>query len=89
VNFTLVTLKVRTVCFFKIKKGKPCKKDLPLLKNDITNNLEPQKPVIYSSKHNFGAFLCTPTYCVRHENKKVQNRNDIPHFSFKILAEDL
>jgi len=22
--------------------------DLPLLKNDITNNLEPQKPVIYS-----------------------------------------
>ncbi len=48
VNFTLVTLKVRTVCFFKIKKGKPCKKDLPLLKNDITNNLEPKKPVIYS-----------------------------------------
>ena len=33
----------------KIKKGKPRKKDLPLLKNDITNNLEPQKPVIYSS----------------------------------------
>jgi hypothetical protein len=23
--------------------------DLPLLKNDIPNNLEPQKPVIYSS----------------------------------------
>jgi hypothetical protein len=28
--------------------GKPCEKDLPLLKTDITNNLEPQKPVIYS-----------------------------------------
>jgi hypothetical protein len=24
--------------------------DLPLLKNDITNNLEPQKPVIYRRK---------------------------------------
>ena len=32
----------------KNQKDKPCKKDLPLLKNDITNNLEPQKPVIYS-----------------------------------------
>jgi hypothetical protein len=26
-------------------KGKPPKKDLPLLKSDITNNLEPKKPV--------------------------------------------
>jgi len=25
--------------------------DLPLFKNDITNNLEPQKPVIYSRNH--------------------------------------
>ena len=32
----------------KKQKGKPCEKDLPLLKNDITNNLEPQKPVIHS-----------------------------------------
>ena len=32
----------------KIKKGKPCEMDLPLLQNDITNNLGPQKPVIYS-----------------------------------------
>jgi len=28
--------------------GKPCENDLPLLKSDITNILEPQKPVIYS-----------------------------------------
>ena len=28
--------------------------DLPLLKNDITNNLEPQKPVIYSRNRKFG-----------------------------------
>ena len=28
------------------QKGKPCEKDLPLLKNDIPNILEPQKPVI-------------------------------------------
>jgi hypothetical protein len=28
----------------KITKGKPLKKDLSLLKNDITNNLGPQKP---------------------------------------------
>jgi hypothetical protein len=33
------------------EKGKPCKNDLPLLKNDIPNNLEPQKPVIYSRNH--------------------------------------
>ena len=30
------------------KKGKPCEMDLPSLKYDITNNLEPQKLVIYS-----------------------------------------
>ena len=30
------------------QKDKPCENDLPLFKNDITNNLEPQKPVIYS-----------------------------------------
>ena len=41
-----------------------------------------------SRNHNFGAFLCIQTYCVRHENKKVQNRNDIPHFSLKIQAGD-
>jgi hypothetical protein len=34
--------------YHKNKKGKPCEMDLPLLKNDITNNVEPQKPVIYS-----------------------------------------
>jgi len=43
---------------------------------------------INSSTHNYYALSVNPTYCVRHENKKVQNRNDIPHFSFKILAED-
>ena len=32
----------------KIKKANPPKKDLPLLKNDIPNNLKPQKPVVYS-----------------------------------------
>jgi hypothetical protein len=37
-----------------------------------------------TSEH-FGA---PPTYCVRKENKKVQNRNDIQHFSFKLLVED-
>ena len=30
------------------EKGKPPKKDSPLLKYDITNNLRSQKPVIYS-----------------------------------------
>jgi hypothetical protein len=30
-------------------EGKPCEKDLPLMKNDITKILRPQKPVIYSS----------------------------------------
>ncbi len=35
------------------QKGKPPKKDLPLLKNDITNNLEPQKPAIYSRYRKF------------------------------------
>jgi hypothetical protein len=34
--------------YHKNEKGKPSEKDLPLLKNDITNNLETQKPVIYS-----------------------------------------
>jgi len=32
----------------KNEKGKLRKKDLPLLKNDIPNNLWPQKPVVYS-----------------------------------------
>ena len=40
--------------YHKNKKGKPCQKDLPLLKNDITNNLGPQKPVIYSRYQLFG-----------------------------------
>ena len=39
----------------KNEKGKPSKMDLPLLKNDITNNLEPQKPVVYSSKSAIGS----------------------------------
>jgi hypothetical protein len=34
----------------KINKGKPSEKDLPLLKNDIPNYLDPQKPVIDSNK---------------------------------------
>jgi len=34
--------------YHKNEKGKTCQMDLPLLKNDITNNLESQKPVIYS-----------------------------------------
>jgi hypothetical protein len=53
---------------------------------DTFSLLSLEKHAVYISKHNFGVFLCTPTYCVPHENKKVQNRNDIPHFSFKILA---
>jgi hypothetical protein len=32
----------------KNQKGKPLKKDLPLLKNDITTIVRPQKIVIYS-----------------------------------------
>jgi hypothetical protein len=32
----------------KMKRANPAKKNLPLLKDDITNNLEPQKRVIYS-----------------------------------------
>ena len=39
--------------YHKNERGKPCEMDLPLLKNDITNNLEPQKPVIYSRNHKF------------------------------------
>ena len=34
--------------YHKNQKDKPCEKDLPLLKNDIPNNLGSQKPVIYS-----------------------------------------
>jgi len=34
--------------YHKNEKGKPPTNDLPLLKNDITDNLESQKPVIYS-----------------------------------------
>ena len=30
------------------QKGEPCEMDSPLLKNDITIILRPQKPVIYS-----------------------------------------
>jgi len=37
----------------KMKKANHVKKDLPLSKNDITNNLEPQKTVIYSSTNKF------------------------------------
>jgi hypothetical protein len=36
------------------KKGKPDEMDLPLLKNDITNNLRSQKPVVYSRYQRFG-----------------------------------
>ncbi len=39
--------------YHKNEKGKLCEMDLPFLKNDITNNLEPQKPVIYSRKHRY------------------------------------
>jgi hypothetical protein len=31
----------------KLQKGKPLKKGFALFKNDITNNLGPQKPVVY------------------------------------------
>jgi hypothetical protein len=34
--------------FLQSQKGKPCEMDLSFLKNDITNILGPQKPVIYS-----------------------------------------
>jgi hypothetical protein len=37
-----------------MKRANPAKKDLLLLKNDIPNNLEPQKPVIYSRYQRFG-----------------------------------
>ena len=60
----------------KCKKGKPCRMDLPLLKNDITSSGPTSKLWIYCSKHNFRARLCTPTYCVCHNNKKVQNNSD-------------
>ena len=33
--------------YHKNEKGKPCEMELPFLKNDITNNLWPQKPVVY------------------------------------------
>jgi hypothetical protein len=34
--------------YHKNEKGKTCQTDLPLLKDDITKILRPQKPVIYS-----------------------------------------
>jgi len=40
--------------YHKNERGKPSEMDLPLLKNGITNNLEPQKPVIYSSSMQSG-----------------------------------
>jgi hypothetical protein len=39
--------------YHKNEKGKPCEMDLPLMKNDITNNLRSQKPVIYSRYQHF------------------------------------
>jgi len=35
--------------YHKNEKGKPRKKDSPLLKKDIPNNLWAQKPIVYSS----------------------------------------
>ena len=40
--------------YHKNKMGKPSQMDLPLFKNDIPNNLQPQKPVIYSRYQRFG-----------------------------------
>jgi len=40
--------------YHKNEKGKPPKMDLPLLKNDIPNNLWPQKPVVYCSEMKSG-----------------------------------
>jgi hypothetical protein len=46
---------IYTDCIYhKNEKGKLCEMDLPLLKNDITNNLRSQKPVIYIRNQNFG-----------------------------------
>jgi len=39
--------------YHKNEKGKPRKTDLPLLKNDITTILRPQKPAIYSRYSRF------------------------------------
>ncbi len=39
------------------QKGKPCEMDLPLFKNDIPNNLEPQQPVIYRYYAGFCRFF--------------------------------
>ncbi len=58
------------------KKGKSGEMDLPLLENDITTAEPTSKFKIHCSKHNFRACLCTPTYCVCHNNKKVQNNSD-------------
>ena len=33
--------------YHKNEKGKPCEIDLSLMKNNIPNNLKPQKPVFY------------------------------------------
>jgi len=40
--------------YHKNQKSKFSKKDLPILKNDITNYLEPQKPVRYCSNMKSG-----------------------------------
>ena len=37
--------------YHKSEKGKPYKMDLPLLKNDIPNNLWTQKPVVLIAVH--------------------------------------
>jgi len=36
----------------KMQKRQTSERSLPLLKNDIPNNLKPQKPVVYCSDHN-------------------------------------
>jgi len=37
----------------KNHKGRPSEMNLTLIINDIPNNLEPQKPVVYRRSHNF------------------------------------
>jgi len=47
--------------YHKNEIGKPCEKDLPLLKDDITNNLESQKPVIFRYQR-FGLMISNPNH---------------------------
>lgn len=64
--------------------GKPPKRDLPLLKNDISNILGPQKPVVYKWINKF--YIHCPSSLVTNWNvKPVKNWKSIK-YDFRLFT---